>query len=113
MDLILDASGIPALEFNLLDALARNGAYVMTGIPGGDRPLQIAGAELVRQLVLDNQIMLGSVNAARGHFQMAERSTWSRPSLRWGAHFACLDHESLIRQTNSLESVRLTTGRCH
>ena len=70
MDLILDASGIPALEFNLLDALARNGAYVITGIPGGDRPLQIAGAELVRQLVLDNQVMVGSVNAARGHFQM-------------------------------------------
>ena len=46
MDLVLDASGIPALEFNLLDALALNGAYVLTGIPGGDRPLEIPGAEL-------------------------------------------------------------------
>ena len=71
MDLILDASGIAELEFNLLDALALNGVYVLTGIPGGDWPLQIPGAELVRQLVLDNQVMLGSVNAARGHFQMA------------------------------------------
>ena len=43
MDVILDASGIAALEFNLLDALARNGVYVITGIPGGDHPLQIAG----------------------------------------------------------------------
>src|ERR1700684_900735 len=70
MDLVLDASGIASLEFNLLDALGRNGAYVITGIPGGDHPLQIAGSELVRQLVLDNQVMVGSVNAARGHFQM-------------------------------------------
>jgi len=42
---------------------------VITGIPSGDHPLQIAGAELVRQLVLDNQVMLGSVNAARAIFK--------------------------------------------
>jgi len=85
MDLILDATGIPALEFNVLDALALNGAYVLTGIPGGDRPLQIPGAALVRQLVLDNQIMLGSVNAARGHFQMGAADL-EQARLRWGAH---------------------------
>jgi glucose 1-dehydrogenase len=89
MDLVLDATGIAALEFNLLDALARNGVYVLTGIPGGERPLQIAGAELVRQLVLDNQVMLGSVNAARGHFQMAVNDL-SQAHLRWGAHIAAL-----------------------
>jgi threonine dehydrogenase-like Zn-dependent dehydrogenase len=85
MDLIVDASGIPALEFNLLDALALNGAYVLTGIPGGNRPLQIPGAELIRQLVLDNQVMLGSVNAARGHFQTGV-SDLQMAYLRWGTH---------------------------
>src|ERR1700691_1781931 len=89
MDLILDASGIPDLEFNLLDALAPNGAYVLTGIPGGDRPLQIPGAALIRQLVLDNQIMVGSVNAARGHFQMGADDL-AHAQLRWGAHIAAL-----------------------
>jgi glucose 1-dehydrogenase len=89
MDLVLDATGIAALEFNLLDALARNGVYVLTGIPGGERPLQIAGAELVRQLVLDNQVLLGSVNAARGHFQMAVDDL-AQAHLRWGAHIATL-----------------------
>jgi threonine dehydrogenase-like Zn-dependent dehydrogenase len=89
MDLILDATGIAALEFNLLDALARNGVYVITGIPGGDRPLNVEGAELVRQLVLDNQVMLGSVNAARGHFQMAVDDL-SQAQRRWGNHIAAL-----------------------
>jgi glucose 1-dehydrogenase len=89
MDLILDASGIASLEFNLLDALARNGVYVLTGIPDGDHPLQIDGPELVRQLVLDNQVMVGSVNAARGHFQMAADDL-SQAQLRWGAHVAAL-----------------------
>ena len=89
MDLVLDASGIAELEFNLLDALALNGVYVLTGIPGGDRPLQIPGAELVRQLVLDNQVMLGSVNAARGHFQMAADDL-AQAQLRWGSLIAGL-----------------------
>lgn len=89
MDIILDATGIASLEFNLLDALALNGAYVITGIPGGDHPLQIAGGELIRQLVLGNQVMLGSVNAARGHFQMAVNDL-RRAHLRWGNHIASL-----------------------
>ena len=89
MDFILDATGIAQLEFNLLDALALNGMYVLTGIPGGDRPLQISGAELIRQLVLDNQVMLGSVNAARGHFQMAADDL-AQAHLRWGAQIAGL-----------------------
>jgi threonine dehydrogenase-like Zn-dependent dehydrogenase len=89
MDFILDASGIADLEFNLLEALALNGIYVLTGIPGGDRPLQIPGAELIRQLVLENQVMLGSVNAARGHFQMAADDL-AQAHLRWGAQIVGL-----------------------
>jgi threonine dehydrogenase-like Zn-dependent dehydrogenase len=89
MDFILDASGIAALEFNLLDALALNGIYALTGIPGGDRPLRIPGAELIRQLVLQNQVMLGSVNAARGHFQMAADDL-AQSHLRWGGQIAAL-----------------------
>lgn len=85
MDVIVEATGIASLEFNLLDALARNGIYALTGIPGGDRPIQIPGAQLVRQLVLENQLMLGSVNAARGHFQMAVDDL-AHAHLRWGAH---------------------------
>ena len=89
MDFILDATGIAQLEFNLLDALAMNGMYVLTGIPGGDRPLQIPGGELIRQLVLENQVMLGSVNAARGHFQMAADDL-AQAHVRWGAQIAGL-----------------------
>lgn len=85
MELIVEATGVAALEFNLLDALAPNGAYVLTGIPGGDRPLQIDGADLIRQLVLQNQAMLGSVNAARDHFQMAVDDL-SYAQLLWGDH---------------------------
>jgi threonine dehydrogenase-like Zn-dependent dehydrogenase len=85
MALIFESTGVASLEFNLLDALAPNGVYVLTGIPGGDRPLEISGAKLIRQLVLDNQAMLGSVNAARDHFQMAVDDL-AAARLKWGEH---------------------------
>jgi hypothetical protein len=44
---------------------------VLTGVPGGDRPITIDGADLVRRLVLGNQVMVGSVNADHTHFRMA------------------------------------------
>ncbi|MBI3394036.1 MAG: glucose 1-dehydrogenase [Nitrospirae bacterium] len=89
VNLIFEATGVASLEFNLLDALGLNGAYVLTGIPGGDRPLQIRGAELIRRLVLGNQLMVGSVNASRDHFQMAV-SDLLDARLRWGDHVADL-----------------------
>jgi threonine dehydrogenase-like Zn-dependent dehydrogenase len=70
-DLIFEATGIVSLEFDLLDALAMNGVYAVTGIPSGDRPLTLSGAEFMRRLVLRNQVMVGSVNASRDHFQLA------------------------------------------
>ena len=66
-----------------------NGVYVLTGIPGGDRPVEIQGADLMRQLVLDNQVMVGSVNAARDHFQMAVDDL-AYAHWRWGDHVAKL-----------------------
>jgi threonine dehydrogenase-like Zn-dependent dehydrogenase len=89
MDLIVEATGVPALAFNLLDALAPNGVYVLTGIPGGERSLQIPGAELIRELVLNNQVLVGSVNAAREHFQRAVDDL-ARARLRWNDHVARL-----------------------
>jgi threonine dehydrogenase-like Zn-dependent dehydrogenase len=67
----VEATGVASLEFNRLAALGDNGVYVLTGIPGGDRPISVDGAGLMRQLVLRNQVMVGSVNANRAHFQMA------------------------------------------
>jgi threonine dehydrogenase-like Zn-dependent dehydrogenase len=82
IDLILEATGAARLEFDLLSALGINGLYVLTGIPGADRPINIEAAALMRKLVLKNQVMVGSVNESQKHFQMAvqdlkkARETW-------------------------------------
>ena len=70
-DLIVEAAGIPKLDFELIDLLGIKGVYVSTGVPGDDRPLNIDAGRLMRQLVLKNQIIFGSVNAGKEHFKQA------------------------------------------
>ncbi|HBY94310.1 MAG TPA: alcohol dehydrogenase [Chloroflexi bacterium] len=89
MDLIVEAAGVARLAFNLLDALAFDAVYVLTGIPAGDRLIDIHGPALARHLVLGNQAMVGSVNAARDHFQMAVQDL-AIADKRWPGHVARL-----------------------
>jgi glucose 1-dehydrogenase len=83
VDVLVEAAGIDTLEFALVDVLAPDAVYVLTGLPGGDRPLSLSAAELVRHLVLGNQVMIGSVNASRDHFTLAVEDL-QRARERWG-----------------------------
>lgn len=83
IDFILEATGVAELGFQLIDALGVNGIYVMTGIPHGDRPICITGAEMMKQLVLMNQIILGTVNASTTHYAQAIEDL-QRAKATWG-----------------------------
>lgn len=83
IDFIFEATGVAEVGFNLIDALGTNGIYVMTGIPHGERPICLTGAPLMTQMVLKNQIVLGSVNAGPKHFDLAVRSL-QKAKNRWG-----------------------------
>jgi threonine dehydrogenase-like Zn-dependent dehydrogenase len=71
IDFIFEAAGISKLQFDLIDALGINGIYAVTGIPAGMRTSCISSDELMRQVVLKNQIVLGSVNAGVKHYELA------------------------------------------
>lgn len=68
IDIIFDAAGIAKLDFDLLEMLSINGIFVLTGVPGDQRLINIDGANLMRKLVLKNQVMVGSVNESLTHF---------------------------------------------
>jgi threonine dehydrogenase-like Zn-dependent dehydrogenase len=72
IDLIVEATGVAPVAWQLLNALGTNGILVFTGVPG-DRggEFQMEGGHLMRQLVLNNQLVLGSVNANRSYFVRA------------------------------------------
>lgn len=71
VDFVFEATGIAKLQVQLTDTLGMNGIYVATGIPSGSRPLSINAGDLMRQLVMKNQVILGSVNASIAHYHMA------------------------------------------
>jgi threonine dehydrogenase-like Zn-dependent dehydrogenase len=69
-DLILEAAGSAPLDFALADRLGPNGALVVTGIPADSTtPVGVPGGQLFRRLVLENQAIVGSVNANRRYFE--------------------------------------------
>lgn len=70
-DLILEAAGIPKLDFELIQFLATNGVYVLTGVAADGPPLCLDAATMMRNLVLKNQVVFGSVNAGVAHFRQA------------------------------------------
>ena len=71
VDFIFEAVGVADLQIELIDALGVNGIYVATGIAMGKRPANISAAELMRQMVLKNQVVVGSVNASPANYAMA------------------------------------------
>jgi threonine dehydrogenase-like Zn-dependent dehydrogenase len=73
LNIIFEASGAAETAVRLIPFMSRSSIYTMTGIPRGDLEIQLDAALLVRDIVRDNQVIFGSVNSNRRHFEMALR----------------------------------------
>ncbi len=72
IDVVYEATGVSALAFATLGVLGTNGVCVLTGVPGrAPAPRTIDTDGLMRRMVLQNQVLLGSVNASRADFEAA------------------------------------------
>lgn len=72
-DLIFEGTGSSAVVFESMQALAKNGALVLTSITGGSRRLEVPADRINLDFVLGNKVMLGSVNASRDNFESGVR----------------------------------------
>ena len=100
VNIIIEASGAAATALELIPYLARSSIYVMTGIPREGLLTQIDAAEIVREMVRKNQVLVGSVNSNRTHFEMALRDI-----ARIDSAFSGL-FTDLITHRYSLENAR-------
>jgi glucose 1-dehydrogenase len=71
IDLIYEGAGASQLAFDALEQLGANGVFVFTGVPGRKHRIEISGDAIMRNLVLRNQTVLGTVNAGRVDFESA------------------------------------------
>lgn len=79
-DVAVEASGFAPLLIRAVNLLERNGALVLTGVTGGHHDVSLDVNVLNTNLVLENEHILGSVNASRKHYEAAVRdlSLWQR-----------------------------------
>jgi glucose 1-dehydrogenase len=106
IDVIYEAVGHSHFALEVLQVLGHNGIYILTGVPGIQAFIEADPASLMRDMVLKNQVLLGTVNAGPDAFaaavqHLAEfRSEWPQAT------------ETLIAARYPLEqAVHLIFGR--
>ncbi|MDF2692719.1 MAG: Glucose 1-dehydrogenase [Labilithrix sp.] len=72
-DIVFEAVGSAKVAFGALSALAPNGVFILSGVPGGRKPIEIDLDGIMRDIVLKNQVLFGTVNASRSAFEAAVR----------------------------------------
>ncbi len=73
IDLVYEATGAAQVSFEMMKVLGTNGVMVFTGIPGIKGPIQVEADQIMRNMVLKNQVFFGTVNAGRMAFEAAIR----------------------------------------
>ena len=73
IDLVFEAAGASKISFDVIKVLGTNGIFVFTGVPGRKAPIKVDTDLMMRNLVLKNQVVFGTVNAGRSAFEDAVR----------------------------------------
>ncbi len=73
VDVVYEATGAAQVAFETLGVLGTNSVFIFTGVPGRRGPIAVEADDLMRNLVLRNQIVFGTVNADGQAFENAIR----------------------------------------
>jgi threonine dehydrogenase-like Zn-dependent dehydrogenase len=84
IDLVYEATGASSLAFEMIKYLGTNGIFIFTGVPGRKGPIEVDTDLMMRNLVLKNQVVFGTVNAGRDSFEnsISDLGTFTQ---RWPA----------------------------
>lgn len=73
-DVIIECTGVAQLVFDMMEAVTNSGIVCLTGVSSGGRTLEADIGALNKRLVLENNVVFGSVNANRRHYELAARA---------------------------------------
>lgn len=76
-DLVLECTGAPPVIAQVIDQVGPNGTVCLTGVSSGGRKLALDLGGLNRDMVLENNVVFGSVNANLRHWQEAAHALGS------------------------------------
>ena len=67
-DVIVECTGVGPVIVDSIRKVGPGGVVCLTGVGSGGRPGDVSPADLGREVVLENNVIVGSVNANRRHF---------------------------------------------
>jgi len=70
-DVVVECTGVGQLVFDAMDKAAPDGIVCLSGVSAAGRTLTIDAGALNRELVLQNDVVFGTVNANRRHYEAA------------------------------------------
>jgi len=73
-DAVIECTGVGPLVFHAIEHTAPGGVICLTGIASSDRKVPLDAAAINKEMVLNNTVLFGSVNAGRRHYEQAERA---------------------------------------
>jgi threonine dehydrogenase-like Zn-dependent dehydrogenase len=73
-DVVIECTGVGQLIFDVMETTATDGIVCLTGVSSGGRSLPIDAGLLNRRLVLGNDVVFGSVNANRRHYEAGAKA---------------------------------------
>ena len=68
IDVVYEAVGASSLAFEAMQFLGTNGVFIFTGVPGRKGPVSVDTDVIMRDHVLKNQVVFGTVNAGLQSF---------------------------------------------
>ena len=71
VDIVVEATGAGPVVAQALRGTTRNGVVCLTGVSSGGRPLDFDIGGFNRDVVLENDVVFGTVNANRRHYEAA------------------------------------------
>jgi threonine dehydrogenase-like Zn-dependent dehydrogenase len=73
-DVIIECTGVGEVVLDSILGIGSGGVICLTGVGSGGAPTGVAAADLAKEMVLRNNVILGSVNANRRHFYRAAQA---------------------------------------
>jgi threonine dehydrogenase-like Zn-dependent dehydrogenase len=82
IDIVVEATGAGPVVVDALAGTARNGIVCLTGVSPAGRTIELDVQGLNRTIVLENDVVFGSVNANRRHYEDAAEAL-ARADREW------------------------------
>jgi threonine dehydrogenase-like Zn-dependent dehydrogenase len=100
-DIVVECTGAPTVVLDVLQHNRPDGIVCLTGVSAGGHTTPVDVGQLNRGLVLENDVVFGSVNANRGHYAAAA-SALADADLSWLSSLVTR-HVPLASWTDALE----------